>query len=345
MSTTAFETAPALPHGGRLRAAAAQYGIALEDWLDLSTGINPDGWPVPAIPASCWARLPEAQDGLEAAAQTYYGTESLLPVAGSQAAIQALPRLRPRSRVRVLTPGYAEHAAAWRHAGHAVGEVTADGVEAVLPHTDVLVLIHPNNPTGARFPVEQLLAWHAVLAGHGGWLVVDEAFMDSTPQHSLSAYSGRSGLVILRSLGKFFGLAGARVGFVCAEPALLARLQALLGPWSLGGPARWVATAALADQAWQARARQQLAQAELRLQALLACHRLAPDAGCALFQWVRTPRAVELHAALARRGILTRLFSAPASLRFGLPGPEADWQRLAVALSELTYTNTAGTKP
>lgn len=342
MSNIAFEPEALLPHGGRLRRAAAQYGIALEEWLDLSTGINPNGWSVPEIPAACWCRLPEVDDGLEAAAQDYYAAGNLLPVAGSQAAIQALPRLRPRSRVRVLTPGYAEHAAAWQREGHVVGGVTADGVEAVLPHTDVLVLIHPNNPTGACFAVEQLLEWHAALAGHGGWLVVDEAFMDATPQHSLCPYSGRTGLIALRSLGKFFGLAGARVGFVCAAPPLLARLETLLGPWALSGPARRVANAALSDETWQAQARQHLLPAGARLQRLLACHGLVPAGGCALFQWVRTPRAAVLHAALAHRGILTRLFSAPASLRFGLPGTEADWQRLVAALAEITYIDTVG---
>lgn len=345
MSNIVFEADAPLPHGGRLRQAAAQYGIALEQWLDLSTGINPNGWPVPQIPPTCWSRLPEDDDGLDAAAQACYGSEQVLPVAGSQAAIQALPRLRPRARVRVLAPGYAEHAAAWRREGHAVDEVTAEGVETVLAQTDVLVLIHPNNPTAVRFRVEQLLGWHARLADRGGWLIVDEAFIDATPQHSLCPYSGRTGLIVLRSLGKFFGLAGARVGFVCAAPTLLARLHSLLGPWTLTGPARWLASAALRDRDWQAQARQQLLQAGARLQHLLTRHGLKPAGGCALFQWVRTRQANALHVALARRGILTRLFSAPASLRVGLPGTEAEWQRLATALAGITSVDTAGAAP
>ena len=297
-----------------------------------------------------------------------------MPVAGSQAAIQALPRLRPRSRVAVLDPGYAEHAYAWRNAGHEVAGVAAERLDEVVQGSDVLLLIHPNNPTGARFPVEQLLAWHARLAARGGWLVVDEAFMDDTPEHSLCRHTVREGLIVLRSLGKFFGLAGARVGFVCAHPALLAPLQGVLGPWSVSTPARRVATAALADRAWQDAARQRLGTAGARLQALLAHHGLNPDGGCALFQWVRTPDAQDLHEALARQGILTRLFiessslrfgrsqhprlrrpASPyllhpwsrasrdtcASLRFGLPGNEADWTRLEAALSGLTVHRSA----
>lgn len=330
-----------LHHGGRLRAAAARYGIALDQWLDISTGINPHGWPVPQVPAACWARLPEDDDGLERAAQIYYEAEHVLPVAGSQAAIQALPRLRPHCHVAVLDPGYAEYACAWRRAGHAVSLATAERVEEAAAQADVLVLIHPNNPSGARFPVEQLLHWHARLAARGGWLVVDEAFMDATPEHSLCAYTARPGLIVLRSLGKFFGLAGARVGFVCAQASLLARLHCVLGPWSLSAPARWVATVALNDRIWQATTRQRLCTDGARLRALLVRHGLDPAGGCALFQWVCTPDAQDLHETLARQGILTRLFIESSSLRFGLPGDEMAWARLDAALSGLTVQHPA----
>ena len=328
-----------LHHGGRLRLAATCYDIPPAEWLDLSAGINPHGWPVPMVPASAWSRLPEDEDGLEQAAQEYYGARHLLPVAGSQAAIQALPHLRAHSRVSVLDPSYAEHAAAWRRAGHVVMPVTAEQVNNAVPSSDVLVLIHPNNPTGARFAVDQLLDWHTQLAARGGWLVVDEAFMDITPEHSLCSHSSRPGLIVLRSLGKFFGLAGARVGFVCAQPELLARLHTLLGPWTVTAPARWVATAALGDRVWQNKTRQRLLDDSAHLRALLTQYGLAPDGGCALFQWLRTPQAAYLHDRLARVSILTRLFTEPCSLRFGLPGCESDWQRLNTALAHMTAMN------
>ncbi|MEX2481956.1 MAG: threonine-phosphate decarboxylase CobD [Gammaproteobacteria bacterium] len=330
-----------LHHGGRLREAAMRYDMPLADWLDLSTGINPNRWPVPEVPPSCWSRLPEDDDGLERAARDYYDAEHALPVAGSQAAIQALPRLRPPSRVAVLDPGYAEHACAWRRAGHEVSAAAAENVDEAVRDSDVLVLIHPNNPTGARFPADRLLAWHRRLAARGGWLIVDEAFMDVTPEHSLCPFSAREGLIVLRSLGKFFGLAGARVGFVCAHPALLMRLHTLLGPWTVNGPARRVATAALNDRAWQADTRRRLLAEGARLRALLAHHRLEPEGGCALFQWLRTPHAEPLYEALARHGILTRLFTEPASLRFGLPGAEAHWVRLDSVLTQTTVTDSA----
>ena len=321
-----------LEHGGKLLAAAARYGIEQDKWLDLSTGINPAGWPVSAIPDAVWQRLPETEDGLLETAAAYYGCTSVLPVAGSQAAIQALPRLRAACRVGVPHPAYAEHAHAWRAAGHAVvAWDAAMGVDAL----DVLVLVHPNNPGGQTYTRAELLDWHARLAARGGWLVVDEAFIDATPQESLADVCPRPGLIILRSLGKFFGLAGARVGFVLAEPRLLAALNKLLGPWAVSAPSRWVARAALADTAWQQVARVALPAAAARLAALLGDHGLAPSGGTALFQWVRTPDAADWHERLARQGILTRLFADPPSLRFGLPHHETDWTRLATALKSV----------
>ncbi|MBI3778279.1 MAG: threonine-phosphate decarboxylase [Gammaproteobacteria bacterium] len=326
-----------LPHGGRLRAAAERYGIPLADWLDLSTGINPHGWPVPAIPPSAWARLPEDDDGLEQAARTYYGTDSLLAVAGSQAAIQTLPRLRPRGSVGVIAPGYNEHAHVWQRAGHTVTPVSADTLDSAAADMDVLVIIHPNNPTGAWFSTETLLQWHAQLAARGGWLVVDEAFIDATPEQSLAPYCPRLGLIVLRSLGKFFGLAGARVGFAIAEPALLESLKSSLGPWPIAAPSRHVAMQALADRDWQEAVRRRLIHHGERLAALLTQYGLAPSGGCALFQWVCTPQSIALHEQLARDGILTRLFDAPASLRFGLPNVETEWAKLAVALTAVHH--------
>ncbi|MGP1664536.1 MAG: threonine-phosphate decarboxylase CobD [Rhodanobacter sp.] len=323
-----------LEHGGRLLRAAREYDIAPAQWLDLSTGISPFGWPLPPIPPAAWQRLPEDDDGLAEWARAYYGAAQLLPVAGSQAAIQALPLLRPTSRVGIIAPGYAEHAQAWRRAGHRV-EVRAGAELLGLAHDyDVIVLIHPNNPAGDCFAPTELLRLHAALAARGGWLVVDEAFMDATPQHSLCAYSDRGGLIVLRSVGKFFGLAGARAGFVAAAPGLLKALHAQLGPWTVSGPARHVLKLALADDAWHGAAREQLHVASARLHAVLTKHHLQPTGGCAFFQWCCDDRATAWHHALATRGILTRLFNTPASLRFGLPGDEAAFGRLDVALGE-----------
>jgi L-threonine-O-3-phosphate decarboxylase len=323
-----------LEHGGRLHRAAREHGIALEDWLDLSTGISPFGWPIPSIPADAWRRLPDDDDGLVDAARAYYGAPHVLPVAGSQAAIQVLPLLRARSRVAVIAPGYAEHAHAWARAGHHVEQRDAADLLVAADGYDVVLLIHPNNPTGQRFELRRLRELHESLAARSGWLVVDEAFMDATPQDSLCADTAHEGLVVLRSAGKFFGLAGARAGFVCASPVILEALREKLGPWTLAGPSRHAVGLALSDNAWQTRARARLQVASEELSAQLRRAGLAPAGGCAFFQWCMHPDAKVIHRALASMGILTRLLDQPPSLRFGLPPDHAAYLRLEAALME-----------
>ncbi|MCK9608881.1 MAG: threonine-phosphate decarboxylase CobD [Methylomonas sp.] len=323
-----------LEHGGRLRQAAGRYGIPLSDWLDLSTGINPHGWPVPAIPAACWQRLPEDDDGLLIAARAYYQNDAILAVAGSQAAIQTLPLLRPACRIGVLHPAYAEHAAGWQKAGHQLRIVEADNLDRQLNDLDVLIIINPNNPTGKLWRPERLLAWHTHLSRRGGWLIVDEAFMDGIPEYSLTSMPVRPGLILLRSIGKFFGLAGIRCGFVIAEQTVLALLAELLGPWTISHPGRFVAAQALADRDWRQQTAALLQQQGGRLRKLLIKSGWPPQGGCHLFQWLKTDDAAELHTLLAEQGILTRLFHNPASLRIGLPASETGWHRLSAALSQ-----------
>ena len=324
-----------LEHGGRLRDAAARYDIPLADWLDLSTGINPDPWPVPALPAACWQRLPEAGDGLEAAAAAYYGNPNLLPVAGSQAAIQLLPTLLPRAACACLAPLYAEHAQAWQRAGHKLrllqGAPLARAVNAMTPY---VLFCNPNNPTADRQPRDAVLAAAAQLKKRGGWLIVDEAFVDPLPELSVAALAGSAeapNLIVFRSLGKFFGLAGARVGFLFAAADLRERMAEALGPWTVSGPARAAARLALSDTAWQQAARRRVAAGGERLAALLAPLGETRHAG--LFATLRHDAAAELHEHLARRAILTRHYAPHPLLRFGLPGDEAGWEKLSAALA------------
>jgi len=331
----------AIVHGGNLVAARALYGEPAFGWLDLSTGINPHGYPVPPIPPGAWLRLPE-DDGLEAQAAAHYGVRdarAVLTVAGSQAAIRALPALLPRGRVGVAQIGYSEYAPAFARAGHDVVPLPEAAFLGDLPD-DVLhlVVVNPNNPTARLLSAETLRDWHARLQTRGGTLIVDEAFIEAFDDGpTLAPLAGAPGLVVLRSIGKFYGLAGARIGFTLAAPELLAALRDALGHWTVNGPARAVVHAALADTAWQAATRAQLQQAGAQLSALLDHHGL-PNAATPLFAWAPTPRARALHIGLAQAGIWTRLFDVPGrpGLRFGLPPDETGWQRLADALASLS---------
>ena len=328
-----------LEHGGRLRKAALEYGIAEADWLDLSSGLAPWPFAVPEIPLRAWARLPETDDGLEQAACDYYGAVQVLPVAGSQMAIQLLPRLRRVGKVGVLSPCYAEHAEAWRRSGYIVREVLEQEVDFFLDSLDVLVVVNPNNPTGLSLTPSRLLDWHSKLAQRGGWLVVDEAFMDNTPALSLAPFANQVGLIVLRSFGKFFGLAGVRLGFVLAERKLLKLLAEQVGPWAVSGPTRVLGQACLLDSEGHARQRLRTEEASARLARLLEQRGFKPQGGCALFQWLIIERAEALHEFMARRGILLRLFTHNSSLRFGLPADEADWTRLAAAFEAYAKEN------
>jgi cobalamin biosynthetic protein CobC len=320
-----------LEHGGNLRDAAQRFGR--DDWIDLSTGINPHGYPAPALPASAWHRLPETDPELTRAAAEFYGAPLMLPVAGTQAAIQALPRLRAPSRVVVSAPSYAEHAHHWAQHGHSTRQVPYEELDAAIANCDVMVVVNPNNPTGARVPAVQLLDWAARLAAHGGWLIVDEAFADTDPAASIAAHSERQGLIVLRSIGKFFGLAGLRLGFVAAHPTLLHALADMLGPWTISGPAQQIAIAALRDHRWQEATRSQLTASGQRLRRLLAAYGIA-SAGPALFQWWPEDRAEQFWQHLAEQGIWVRLFrQAARGIRLGLPPDETCWQRLDAALN------------
>lgn len=324
-----------LEHGGKLRLAAKRYDIPLQQWTDLSTGINPNGWQGELPPVSAWARLPEDEDDLVETAMGYYGVDALLPVAGSQAAIQTLPKLRQQSRVAILAPSYNEHAHAWLRAGHDVELVAVEDIAEIVDKVDVLVIVNPNNPTAATFEQATLLEWRHRLAKRQGWLIVDEAFMDTTPNKSLAKETNREGLIVLRSIGKFFGLAGARVGFVLAHHQLLSTLQEELGPWTVSGPSRWLVSQALSDGVWQTNMRQRLKQQSERLNLLLQQNDLTLSGYTALFQTIETPYATYVHEQLAQQGILTRLFVDASLIRFGLPKDEAQWQKLTQALASL----------
>jgi cobalamin biosynthesis protein CobC len=329
-----------LSHGGDLTAARRLFLDAPQPFLDLSTGINPDPYPLPDLPAELFARLPDsaALSALTAQAAKAYGAytpDQVVAAPGTQILLPLLAGLVPPGRAAVLAPTYGEFARAAALAGHSVSAV---GDLAAVMDCPLVFVANPNNPDGRLSNRDALLRLAGELGRRGGLLVVDEAFMDVGPRRASLAGNVASGaIVVLRSFGKFFGLAGLRLGFALAAPEIAARLSAALGPWAVSGPAMAVATAALADAPWIARTRTHLSEASQRLDAVLASAGLAVTGGTTLFRLVHSDRADFLFHHLGRAGILTRIFpDQPTWLRFGLPGGDDDWRRLQVALTGIT---------
>jgi cobalamin biosynthetic protein CobC len=309
-------------HGGGLDAAIARWGGTRAGWIDLSTGINPHAYPLPALPPDAWTTLPDAaaEETLLAAARRFWNVPAgagILAAPGTSALIARLPALFPPAHVRIPGPTYNEHARAFTAQGWTLADSTAEA----------LVLVHPNNPDGRVWSADEAQA---------GFLILDESFADIRPEDSLIALAARPGTILLKGLGKFWGLAGLRLGFAIGDPALLARLAALLGPWPVSGPALAIGKAALSDEEWAEATRRRLARNAARLDALLQAAGAQTVGGTALYRLAQTPDAIRWQEALARRHIWTRRFPySDTWLRFGLPADEAQWLRLSQALEDI----------
>ncbi|MFV0300820.1 MAG: threonine-phosphate decarboxylase CobD [Paracoccus sp. (in: a-proteobacteria)] len=314
-------------HGGDIDRARARFGAG--DWIDLSTGINRRPWPVDALPEAVWRALPteSARAQLIGVAAGWFGCapERVLPLAGASAAIQLLPRLLPAGRAAVIAPSYNEHAASLRDAGWQVGEVA--GIEA-MSGADLAVVVNPNNPDGREWRPGTL----AGLAGRVGHLVVDESFADARPDLSLAGDMPEN-VTLLRSFGKFWGLAGLRLGFAVGAPELLAGLARAAGPWSVNGPALEIGARAMADAAWADDTVVYHSEAALRLDRLALRRGWQPVGGTHLFRLYDTGDAAAAQEELARAHIWTRRFPYSGGwLRMGIPGNHAEWDRLAAAM-------------
>jgi cobalamin biosynthetic protein CobC len=317
-------------HGGNLDVAQRRFGGRAEEWIDLSTGINRRAYPVGELASRDFCALPsraEIEALHDAARQAYATSAPALAMAGAQAAIQLLPRMSHPARARILAPTYSEYAPVLTAAGWRLEEV--DNLDA-LAGADLAVVVNPNNPDGRRHDPAKLLA----LASHVGRLVVDESFVDPVPSLSLAPDAGRGGLLILRSFGKFYGLAGLRLGFVLGSEADVAALAAMAGPWPVSGPAIAIGRRALADRDWAAETIARLAHDSLRLDDLALGAGWRFIGGTPLFRLYDVGNAGAMQQRLAQAHIWSRVFSDKAGwLRLALPGEESEWTRLAAALA------------
>lgn len=366
LQATPKTTAPV--HGGRLQQAVADTGIPAAEWLDLSTGINPQPWPVPSVPASFWQRLPESSGQLKQAARRYYGgctdDTDLVAMPGSQWFIQTFPRLAAQAfggddtPLSVLIPdiGFSEHGYWWedynqqaeRYQEAAVTELLDSDLQA-----DVLVLINPNNPSGRQIPAQHIL--NSASRNAATLFIVDEAFVDSRPELSLLSHSGPlpENLILLRSLGKFFGLAGLRVGFCIAHRDICRLLEQELGPWPMATASEQLAIQALQDKSWQVQARQQLKQFSAWQFALLQSLfrdqiSLYHNDFFITLDFPSPELADKFHQALLQQAILSRRIENSTLLRLGLvKAADRDLlqQRLEIATRHIFSRDYAGALP
>lgn len=326
-------------HGGSLIRAKLAFPHAPDPWIDLSTGINPHSYAHSVLPATAFSRLPEPADlqRLRELAAATYGAGSASCMAAAPGTHLFLPMLidavftdrrgKPL-KAAILSPTYAEHAATCRLCGFETLEVSD---WQALAGADLAIVVNPNNPDGRFLEDDALLALSHELAAKGGLLVVDEAFRDALDAPSSLTGQVHAGLSVLRSFGKFYGLAGVRLGFAISCPPVAERLRHMLGPWAVPGPALHIALEALADHEWQAMMRNRLREEAARLDAILAGAGLELLGGTSLFRFVRHPQAAGIYRALAAQGILVRPFDhSPDCLRIGLPAAQ-DWARVQQA--------------
>jgi cobalamin biosynthetic protein CobC len=336
--STGASVADVVDHGGSLTRAQQLFPHAPQPWLDLSTGINPHPYPLAPLTASAFTRLPEdsqMEQLLQAAARAYRvrSPRNIVAAPGTQILLPLVAELVSPGSAAILSPTYAEHARTAALAGHKVSEVQSI---ADLRDADYGILVNPNNPDGRVASLETLRNLASELRARSGLLMVDEAFMDVAPA-GLSLAPEAPGLraMVLRSFGKFYGLAGIRLGFAIGPEDLVDVIRAKLGPWAVSGPALESGIAALSDIDWQQGMRLQLEEEAARLDAALQEVGLDVTGGTSLYRYVRSKRAKTLFNVLGNSGIWVRKFDFdPEALRFGLPGNQAELDRLRRALSQ-----------
>jgi cobalamin biosynthetic protein CobC len=325
-------------HGGRLGVARSLFPNVPQPWVDLSTGINPRSYPAPRASQRARNRLPEPIDlaRLEALAAGAFGVADparVVATPGTECALRLLPQLVDLRASVIVGPTYGSHADAWTRAGALTHTIGIDEVQEHAERAVCLTIVNPNNPDGRIVERDRLLSLHDSLDRHGGLLIVDEAFADVVPEVSVAG-SNAARLVVLRSFGKFFGLAGVRLGFVIAAEPVASALRGLLGEWPVSSDALAAGLAAYADRRWADRERAMLQKSARRLDQLLQSSGYELAGGTSLFRLVRAPDARERFARLLAAGILVRPFDfAPDLLRLGLPRGRDQWRRLAAALS------------
>lgn len=342
-------------HGGDVHAAARELNRPLSQIIDFSASINPLG-PSPAVWRAitgarallCHYPDPACWDLRQALSERWLcDPEQIVVGNGSIELIYALPRALNINHLVILQPTFSEYAASIVRAGGRITTVSANRHEQYRLPVDALcrlletqskgaqaidgiVLCNPNSPTGQACMVEDVMKLARIAQRRGVWLIVDETFADYCPDRSILPLAlSCSRVVVLRSLTKFYGLPGLRVGYAVTAPKVAQKLRSALPPWSVNAMGQTAALAALQDTSHASRSFRFMVKERLRFGRLLAAM-----PGCTVFPahanflFMELPRgwhAGRITQQLRRKGLLIRDCST-------VPGASKRSIRIAVRL-------------
>ncbi len=290
-------------HGGQVYQLAKQLGRSVETLLDFSASVNPLGPPVSVVRAmrdavsECQHYPDPYSEDLRLCLSQEHGIPgaSILVGNGSAEIIRILPQALALRHACIVGPTFGEFEHSLRLAGVRCTGVDAVSAQRYVPpfekivdvleewrrasarkghkagmHKNAVFLCHPNSPTGRRLSRRDLQQIVDTVHRIGCWMIVDEAFVDWCPSHSLMkdiAASPR--LLILRSFTKFFAIPGIRLGYVVGEPAVVESIRKYLPPWSVNHVAQVAGVVALADSRFRQRSQQFMQEERPRLIARL----------------------------------------------------------------------------
>ena len=305
-------------HGGDLDKAINKYGGKKEQWIDLSTGINPNSYPHSDINIKEFRNLPSKTDILklnEIAKISFQTNASVSSLMGAQAAINILPVLFPIGNITILEPTYNEYNKVFSDFSRNI--ITVRTLHE-LKNSQIAILCNPNNPDGRLYSNEDLIE----LSKNVQVLIVDESFIDQYPENSLSTKINNqtNNIIILRSFGKFFGLAGLRLGFTITGKKLDKKIKDLIGPWPISSITSIIASKALCDNVWKENTIKYLQENSRLIDSLTSKLKWEIVGGTNLFRLYKTPNASIAQDKLAKLKVWTRRFSySPYWIRLGIP--------------------------
>jgi len=305
--------APYPVHGGQLQQIAERFAIPVSQLLDFSANINPDG-PPPSVLSTLRASLddpsaltdyPDLQlTDLKISIARYAGTspQNVIAANGFVPLLEAVLRTLPIRRCLLPVPAFVEYRKTLDRAGvepvlyplDPNSNFAYDPPAMVAAPADAILLANPQNPSGICHDPALLRDLVARASEKNTYVLLDEAFIDYVPQHSLSAATDEfSNLIVFRSVTKFHGIPGLRVAYAIAGPALSLQIGDNLPPWPVTTLAARAVSAALSDQPDTDRSRAQNIERRTLLQQDLQRLGLSTYPSAANFILFRLPSAID----------------------------------------------------